>query len=222
MLLVTKFLHATDDDKRLSWIGMSRNRNSKEVLNIAGVLNRTNAVCRHLGKIVSVRSYPCLRSCSNVKTSLNVKCHRSRPLGTVTFHDYGFIRSTGPSRWPFWSRQRPTSPQIVKSIDTQFFDSPLIFFSNLPSFCAALKDKSNSASCENSGFRRGIIEICALLGFYAARIGSSLAAFRDNLTVPPTSLDCEATQNSGDPNKDLPVWAVKPLQHNGNYTHHLL
>jgi len=21
-------------------------------------------------------------------------------------HDYGFIRSTGPSRWPFWSRQR--------------------------------------------------------------------------------------------------------------------
>jgi len=35
-----------------------------------------------------------------------------------------------------------------------------------------------------SVFRRGVDEICALLGYYAAYSGNSLPAFRDNLSVP--------------------------------------
>ena len=37
--------------------------------------------------------------------------------------------------------------------------------------------------CMISGFRRGINEICALLGFHAAQKGNFLPTFRDNLSV---------------------------------------
>jgi hypothetical protein len=35
----------------------------------------------------------------------------------------------------------------------------------------------------NSGFRRAVDEICALLGNYAANSGNSLPTFRDNLMI---------------------------------------
>jgi hypothetical protein len=34
-----------------------------------------------------------------------------------------------------------------------------------------------------SGFRRDVDQICALLGYYVASIGSHLLTFRDNLSV---------------------------------------
>jgi hypothetical protein len=36
----------------------------------------------------------------------------------------------------------------------------------------------------SSGFRRGVDESCALLGYYAASSDNSLPAFRDNLSIP--------------------------------------
>ena len=38
--------------------------------------------------------------------------------------------------------------------------------------------------CEISGFRRGVVEVFALLRCYAAWVGSWLPTFRDNLLVP--------------------------------------
>ena len=35
-----------------------------------------------------------------------------------------------------------------------------------------------------SGFRRGVNEICALVEFYAASVGSLLSLFRDNMSIP--------------------------------------
>jgi len=35
-----------------------------------------------------------------------------------------------------------------------------------------------------SGFRREVVETCALRGFYAARSANSLPMIRDNLSVP--------------------------------------
>jgi hypothetical protein len=35
-----------------------------------------------------------------------------------------------------------------------------------------------------SGFRRGVVEICALLGYYAASNGNPLPTFQDSLSVP--------------------------------------
>jgi hypothetical protein len=35
-----------------------------------------------------------------------------------------------------------------------------------------------------SGFGRDVDEICALLGYYAAKNGNPLPTFRDNLSVP--------------------------------------
>ena len=37
-----------------------------------------------------------------------------------------------------------------------------------------------------SDFRRDVDENCALLVYYAARIGNSLPTFRDNLSIPPS------------------------------------
>jgi hypothetical protein len=36
----------------------------------------------------------------------------------------------------------------------------------------------------DSGFRRDVDEMCALLGYYAALISSSIPTFWDNLSVP--------------------------------------
>jgi hypothetical protein len=36
----------------------------------------------------------------------------------------------------------------------------------------------------DSGFRRGVNEVCTLLGFSAAYVGSSAPMLRDNLSVP--------------------------------------
>ena len=41
----------------------------------------------------------------------------------------------------------------------------------------------NYLSCVNSGFRREVDEICALLGSYAASSGDFLSTFRDNISV---------------------------------------
>jgi len=38
-------------------------------------------------------------------------------------------------------------------------------------------------ACVMSRFRRGVYEICGVLGFYTADIGSWLATFRDSLIV---------------------------------------
>ena len=35
-----------------------------------------------------------------------------------------------------------------------------------------------------SGLRRGVDEICGLLGYYAASCGNCLPTFRDNVSVP--------------------------------------
>jgi hypothetical protein len=35
-----------------------------------------------------------------------------------------------------------------------------------------------------SGLRRDVVEICAILGYYAASSGNPLPTFRDNVSVP--------------------------------------
>jgi hypothetical protein len=54
-----------------------------------------------------------------------------------------------------------------------------------------------------SGFRRGVNEICALQGFYAAYNGSLSPMFRDNLPVPSSGvksqvLDCLILEDGTD------------------------
>ena len=39
-----------------------------------------------------------------------------------------------------------------------------------------------------SGFRRDVDEICALLGYYATSSGNYLPTFRDNISVPSSSV----------------------------------
>jgi hypothetical protein len=40
-----------------------------------------------------------------------------------------------------------------------------------------------------SGFRRGAVEICGLLGYYAASGGNTLPTFRDNVSVPSSRVE---------------------------------
>jgi hypothetical protein len=47
---------------------------------------------------------------------------------------------------------------------------------------------STMYSCVTSGFPRSVNEVCALLGFYVALSGSFLPTFRDNLSVPSSSV----------------------------------
>ena len=47
-----------------------------------------------------------------------------------------------------------------------------------------MRTPSSCSLCEISGFRRGVHENCALLGFYAACSGTSLPTVRYNLSVP--------------------------------------
>ena len=42
--------------------------------------------------------------------------------------------------------------------------------------------------CVISGYRRSVDEICAIFGFYAAWNGSFLPTFRDNISVPTSSV----------------------------------
>jgi hypothetical protein len=42
----------------------------------------------------------------------------------------------------------------------------------------------NKGICDISVFRRGVIRVFALLGFYAELLGSYLPKFRDNISVP--------------------------------------
>jgi len=39
-----------------------------------------------------------------------------------------------------------------------------------------------------SGFYCSVNEVCALLGFYAAKMGSSFLTLQDNLSAPPSSI----------------------------------
>jgi len=48
----------------------------------------------------------------------------------------------------------------------------------------AMRTPSSCNLCEISGFRRGVDEHCAHLGFYAACNGTSLPTIRYNLSVP--------------------------------------
>jgi len=50
----------------------------------------------------------------------------------------------------------------------------------------------NSDDCVISGFRRGVNEIYALLGSYAAWIGNYVPTFRDSLSVPPSRSKLES------------------------------
>jgi hypothetical protein len=66
-----------------------------------------------------------------------------------------FVRFTAPhTTWNFWKL-------------TEFF-----------------KLFKQDAECMIAGFRRDADEICALLGYYAALIGSPVPTFRDNISVP--------------------------------------
>jgi len=47
---------------------------------------------------------------------------------------------------------------------------------------------TNSKLCVISGFRRKVFEICPLLGHYAVYSGNSLPTFRDNISVPSSSV----------------------------------
>ena len=46
------------------------------------------------------------------------------------------------------------------------------------------KYETTACLCVISGFHRDVVEIFALLGYYAALNGSSVLTFRDNLSVP--------------------------------------
>jgi len=59
---------------------------------------------------------------------------------------------------------------------------PLSSFANNYSAC------HKTHLCVISGFRCGINEICVLSGIYAALNGISLPTFRDNLSVPSSSV----------------------------------
>jgi hypothetical protein len=63
------------------------------------------------------------------------------------------------------------------------------FVSNLQfgSICVTFKDKL-LIPCVVEGFRREVDENCALLGYYAADIVNSLPIFRDNLSLPSSSV----------------------------------
>jgi hypothetical protein len=48
--------------------------------------------------------------------------------------------------------------------------------------------KDNLKGCVISGFCPEVDEICTLLGYYAASIGNPVATFRDNVSVPSSSV----------------------------------
>jgi hypothetical protein len=47
-----------------------------------------------------------------------------------------------------------------------------------------------------SGYRRDIVEICALLGYYAASCGNCLSTFRDNVSVPSSRVKSRSRKES--------------------------
>jgi hypothetical protein len=50
-----------------------------------------------------------------------------------------------------------------------------------------------------SDFRRDVGEICAVLGYYAALSGSVVPTFRDNLSVPSSTVNTSKKKGRLDP-----------------------
>jgi len=66
-------------------------------------------------------------------------------------------------------------------IPTQFLEILIILNGNIfETICG----KINKNICGVSGFRRSVLDVFALLGYYAALFGSRLPKFRDSLQVP--------------------------------------
>jgi len=48
------------------------------------------------------------------------------------------------------------------------------------------------------GLRRGVVEAFALLGCYAAYVGSCLPTFRDSLSIPSSRAECMTLEDGTD------------------------
>ena len=68
---------------------------------------------------------------------------------------------------------------------------------------------SKSRKCVISGFRPDVAEICTLFRYYEANSGKSIAAFRDNISVPSSN----GKEFSSWPLKMGPIWCPEtPLR----------
>ena len=153
-MFVRKFLNAIDYAECLCRTGLSRNRNSEEVLNISGSFKVTNEV-RRLGKIIFGGCYPSPCCNFNDKTPLNLRSHGClshnvrlcRVLGNVTDMTTTSSDVRDPPGGLSGHANRRTCFKAAVLRNHTNMNTFLSLASNIPlqhpPFCASVKDKSN-------------------------------------------------------------------------------